>query len=123
MTDADRLKAIQTMTPAEVKQAMDDHKVVLIDVREPAEFAAERIHGALLFPLSTFDPSALPSDTGRVVVFHCGSGKRSADAIERCRRAGLRHDVHMDGGLMAWKAARLPIVTLDASTGQVHDRR
>jgi len=123
MTESDRVKAIQTMTPTEVKQAMDDHKIVLIDVREPAEFAAERIHGALLFPLSTFDPAALPADDDRMVVFHCGSGKRSADAIERCRRAGLPIDTHMEGGLMAWKAARLPIVTLDVSTGKVHDRQ
>ena len=122
MTESDRIKAIQTMTPVEVKQALDQHKIVLIDVREPAEFAAERIHGALLFPLSTFDPAALPADDDRMVVFHCGSGKRSADAIERCRRAGLPHDTHMDGGMMAWKAARLPTVTLDVSTGKIHDR-
>ncbi len=123
MTGSDRMKAINTMTPAEVKQALDDQKIILIDVREPAEFAVERIHGALLFPLSTFDPTALPADEGRMVVFHCGSGKRSADAIERCRRAGIPHDTHMEGGMMAWKAARLPTVTLDAATGQVHDRR
>ena len=123
MSDADRLKSIQSMTPQEVQAAMADRKIVLIDVREPAEFAAERIHGALLFPLSTFDPAALPSDIDRTVVFHCGSGKRSADAIERCRRAGLPHDVHMDGGLMAWKAAKLPMITLDTATGTVRDIR
>ena len=123
MSDADRLKSIQSMTPQEVQAAMADRKIVLIDVREPAEFAAERIHGALLFPLSTFDPAALPSDIDRTVVFHCGSGKRSADAIERCRRAGLPHDVHMDGGLMAWKAAKLPTITLDTATGTVRDIR
>ena len=123
MSDAERVKSIKTMSPQEVKQAMTDRKIVLIDVREPAEFAAERIHGALLFPLSTFDPAALPSDIDRTVVFHCGSGKRSADAIERCRRAGLPHDVHMEGGMMAWKAAKLPTVSLDVATGQVRDVR
>jgi rhodanese-related sulfurtransferase len=123
MNDSDRVKAIQTMLPEEVKKAMEDKQIVLVDVREPAEFAAERIHGALLFPLSTFDPAALPADVDRTVVFHCGSGKRSADAIERCRRAGLPHNVHMDGGLMGWKAAKLPTITLDVATGAVRDRR
>ena len=123
MSDAERVKSIKALSPTEVKQAMEARKIVLIDVREPAEFAAERIHGAMLFPLSTFDAAALPSDIDRTVVFHCGSGKRSADAIERCRRAGLPHDSHMEGGMMAWKAAKLPTITLDVSTGQVRDFR
>jgi rhodanese-related sulfurtransferase len=123
MSDAERVKSIKALSPTEVKQAMEARKIVLIDVREPAEFAAERIHGAMLFPLSTFDAAALPSDIDRTVVFHCGSGKRSADAIERCRRAGLPHDSHMEGGMMAWKAAKLPTITLDVSTGQVRDVR
>ena len=123
MSDAERVKSIKALSPTEVKQAMEARKIVLIDVREPAEFAAERIHGAMLFPLSTFDAAALPSGRYRTVVFHCGSGKRSADAIERCRRAGLPHDSHMEGGMMAWKAAKLPTITLDVSTGQVRDVR
>ena len=36
------------LTPAQVKASLDAHEILLIDVREPAEFAAERIHGALV---------------------------------------------------------------------------
>jgi len=49
---------VKDLTPTEVKTALDAGRILLIDVREPAEFAAERIHGALNFPLSTFDPAA-----------------------------------------------------------------
>ena len=56
--------------------------------REPEEYAAERISGALLYPLSTFDAATLPDDGPRRVVFHCGSGKRSLAAAERRLAAG-----------------------------------
>jgi rhodanese-related sulfurtransferase len=113
---------IKDLTPLQVKAALDAHEILLIDVREPAEFAAERIHGAVNFPLSTFDPGALPKADDRTVVFQCGSGKRSASAIERCRKAGHAIDAHLAGGLMAWKTQGLPTVAIDADTGAVRDR-
>lgn len=110
-----------SLSPVEVRDALVAHRIVLIDVREPAEFGAERIHGALLFPMSTFDPQALPAGGPRPIVLHCGSGKRSATALERCRQAGVDIDRHMEGGMAAWKAAGLPVVRLDLATGAVRD--
>lgn len=110
------------LTPAQVKGALDAHQILLIDVREPAEFAAERIHGALNFPLSTFDPGALPAAGDKLIVFQCGSGKRSATAVGHCHKAGHAIDTHLAGGIMAWKAAGLPTVTIDSATGSVSDR-
>ena len=110
------------LSPAQVKAALDAHEILLIDVREPAEFAAERIHGALNLPLSTFDPGALPLADDRTVVMQCGSGKRSAMALDRCRKAGHKIDAHLAGGIMAWKAEGLPTVTIDADSGAVRDR-
>ena len=46
------------LTPTEVKAGLAANQLLLIDVREPAEFAAERIAGALNVPLSGFDPAA-----------------------------------------------------------------
>jgi len=111
----------QDLTPAQVKAMMDRHEILLIDVREPAEFAAVRIHGALNFPLSTFDPSALPPCGERRIVMQCGSGKRSLMAAERCRAAGLDVDAHLAGGIAAWSAAGLPTITLDLASGAVRD--
>lgn len=111
----------KNLSPREVKAALDAHEILLIDVREPGEFAAERIHGALNFPLSTFDPGALPPTGDRFMVFQCGSGKRSATAVERCRKAGHAIDAHLAGGIMAWKAEGFPTVSLDNATGTVRD--
>ena len=109
------------LSPLQVQAALDAHEILLVDVREPAEFAAERIHGALNFPLSTFDPGALPEAGDRLMVLQCGSGKRSAMAIDQCRKAGHAIDSHLAGGIMAWKAAGLPTVTIDSATGAVRD--
>lgn len=110
------------LTPDDVRIGLDERAIVLIDVREPHEFAAERIHGALLYPLSTFDPAALPDLGERPIVFHCGSGKRSATALQRAIDAGLEHASHMSGGLIAWKNAGHPIISIDPTTGQLRDR-
>lgn len=110
------------LSPSDVQTALTAGQILLIDVREPAEFAAERIHGALNFPLSSFDPAALPKADDKTVVFSCGSGKRSAMAVDRCQRAGHKIDANLAGGIMAWKAAGLPTATLDATTGALRDR-
>lgn len=109
------------LTPSEVKAMLDRAEIVLIDVREPGEFAAERIHGALNFPLSTFDPAAVPTPGRQSVVFQCGSGKRSGMAVEKCLKAGLRTDAHLAGGIMAWKAAGLPTISVNPESGVVTD--
>jgi rhodanese-related sulfurtransferase len=93
------------LEPAEVSARMAQGRIVLVDVREPNETAVERIPGALLMPLSRFEPAALPQGE---VVLTCLGGKRSALALARCREAGVAVTTHMRGGLAAWKAAGLP---------------
>ena len=99
------------LSPHQVKAALDAHKILLIDVREPDEFAAEKIAGAVNVPLSTFDPATLPDAGSKTIVLQCAGGKRSAMAVDQCRKAGRAVETHLAGGLMAWKAAGLPTVT------------
>jgi rhodanese-related sulfurtransferase len=93
------------LEPADVSARMGRGEIALVDVREPNEIAAECILGAISMPLSRFDPAALPQGE---VVLSCLSGKRSTLALGRCRDAGVAVNMHMRGGLMAWKAAGLP---------------
>jgi rhodanese-related sulfurtransferase len=94
------------LTPHEVAALLARGEAVLVDVREAGEYAAARIKGAELHPLSQFDPALLPA--GRVV-FQCGVGKRSHMAAQRALAAGLPHAEHLQGGLQAWVAAGLPV--------------
>ena len=97
---------IDEVTPAQVQQWLEAGEVVLVDVREPREYEAEHIAGALLLPLSSLDPEYFPVLPGRRVVLHCAIGKRSLAAAKMLRAAG--HEVaHMGGGMDAWKDAGL----------------
>ncbi len=111
---------IQT-TPAQLRDALASGEVLLVDVREPNEYAFERIHGALLYPLSTFDPKAIPSGDCKLVV-QCAGGARSMRAAQALVAAGHKRVVNLEGGINAWKAAGLPLIRIDPATGQVIER-
>ena len=90
---------------------MAEGRYLLVDVREPNEVAAEAYPGAVVVPLSSFDPKAIPDPGVRQVVFACRSGKRSVTASLAAQAAGLAYDKHLAGGMLAWKAAGLPTRT------------
>lgn len=103
-----------------VHALLRSRQAVLIDVREPGEFEAERIPGALLFPLSGFDPGSLPLDGSKRIILQCGTGRRSAQAAQRLLEAGCEEASHLAGGIKAWKEAGLPLTTFVPATGRVH---
>ena len=80
---------------------------VIIDVREVDEHAAERIEGAILNPLSRFDPALVPEADH--IVLQCRSGKRSMDAAARLANAGRTELYNLHGGIIAWQEAGLPV--------------
>ena len=107
------------LTPEQVAMRLEAGEIILIDVREPHEYQNERIPGALLHALSTFEPAALPVDSKREVVLHCAAGGRSARAVEACQAAGLPVNAHLAGGIGAWTEAGLPVDRIDAATGRM----
>ncbi|MBM3141271.1 MAG: MBL fold metallo-hydrolase, partial [Chloroflexi bacterium] len=76
---------------------------VPLDVREPDEFAAGHIDGALHIPLGSLPgrESTVPRD--RPVVVYCGHGERAATAVSLLERAGLEALRNLDGGFGAWR--------------------
>ena len=107
MTNPDGPK-VRDLTPAEVARGLTEGRMLLVDVREPNEIAVERYPGAVIVPLSTFDPAQIPDPQGREVVFACRSGRRSVTASQAAQEHGYRYDAHLAGGILAWKAAGLP---------------
>jgi rhodanese-related sulfurtransferase len=110
---------LHELDAAQVHELLRTRRGVLIDVREPGEFEAERIPGALLCPLSGFDPHSLPLDGSKRIVFQCGTGRRSAQAARLVLAIGLPEAAHLAGGIAAWKSAGLAVTRLDPSTGRV----
>jgi rhodanese-related sulfurtransferase len=105
---ADQEHRVHDLTPEEVWKGMAEGRYLLVDVREPNEVAVDAYPGAVVVPLSSFDPASIPDPKGMQVVFACRSGKRSVTASLAAQAAGLAHDKHLAGGMLAWKAAGLP---------------
>jgi rhodanese-related sulfurtransferase len=104
---------VRDLMPHEVAQGLQEGRIVLVDVREPNETALERFPGAVLVPLSAFDPAAIPDTAGREVVFACRSGRRSVTASLAAQEQGFSYGSHLAGGILAWKQAGLPTITGD----------
>jgi rhodanese-related sulfurtransferase len=102
---------VRDLTPQQVAQGLCEGRLVLVDVREPNETAVERFPEAVLVPLSSFDPAAIPDPAGRDVVFACRSGRRSVTASLAAQEQGFPYGSHLAGGILAWKAAGLPTET------------
>jgi rhodanese-related sulfurtransferase len=103
--------SVRDLTPQEVAAGLTEGRILLVDVRELNEIAIERYPGAVIVPLSNFNPANIPDPGGRQVVFACRSGKRSVTASQAAQAAGLPYDSHLAGGIIAWKATGLPTET------------
>ena len=101
---------VLTIEPRALSTRLDANEAIqLIDVRTPEEFAQGHIAGAINVPLDTFDPAALPDPQGAERVLYCRSDRRSGIAAEKLADATGRNAIHLEGGILAWDAAGLPI--------------
>lgn len=89
--DHDRFAALQR-----------EGSAAIVDVREAHEFANGHIPGAVNLPLSTFDPTELP--TGKPIVLVCQAGSRSLKALQRARAEGVEDIHHYAPGTGGWRA-------------------
>lgn len=106
---------VDEVNPATARELAEDG-AVLLDVREPDEWAAGHAAQARHVPLGDLD--ADPFVGGPLVVAICRSGNRSGKAALRLRDAGV--DVrNMTGGMQAWQADGLPVTRDDGTNGSV----
>lgn len=97
---------IKTVDAVTLKCWIDNGEAVVVDVREPAEHAAENIHGATLVPLGTVNKTVLPESGDKKLVIHCRSGKRSMNACEKLLTEDPNLELYnLEGGISAWSAA------------------
>jgi rhodanese-related sulfurtransferase len=97
--------------PAAVAAAMAAGELSVVDVREPVEWQAGHIAGALLLPLGEFAERAGELPPGPLAIV-CRSGSRSSMAADWLHRSGVDAS-NMAGGMKAWLAAGLPLEPAD----------
>lgn len=114
------------VVPPEVFQSKlaEDTTAYLLDVRKPDEFAAGHVAGAHLhnwLDPETFKEDAKDLDKEKTIYVYCRSGRRSNEAANYLAEQGYRV-VDMDGGILAWEKAGLPVTTDNGSAKSVVDK-
>jgi rhodanese-related sulfurtransferase len=99
------------VSPLQATQLINQGKTLIVDVREPAQYAAGHLRDARNIPLKE-----LPNRTGelekfksRPVIVVCQSGAASAKAVAQLRKAGFAEAVSLNGGIAAWQTQGLPL--------------
>jgi rhodanese-related sulfurtransferase len=98
-------RRIQEIDAVTLKGWLEHGEALLVDVREPSEYASEHIPGARLVPLSTFAPAQVQVETGKKLVLHCLRGQRAIQAGHTLLASGFTEVCQLQGGLQAWKEA------------------
>ena len=103
--------------PESVSRRLPAAEFTLIDVREPAEYAAGHLPGARPMPRGVLerDIEAAVPDLDAPLVLYCGGGYRSALAAASLGEMGYTRVQSMDGGWRAWTEAGLPTETPDTT--------
>jgi rhodanese-related sulfurtransferase len=108
---------VHELTPTQLKEALDSGEIELIDVREPYEWEAGRIPGAIHIELERLAARADEIPNDKVVVFQCRLGVRSAMAMQAFRASGW-DAYHLGGGIQRWVDEGFP---LEPEGGHVAD--
>ena len=84
---------------------------LVVDVREPNEFATGHVLGAKNVPLARLDATGadLAKKKERPVIVYCDGSERSAKALASLKKQGFTRVANLSGGLAAWQQAGLPV--------------
>ena len=112
--DVDVASGFTLVSPEEAAATIADPPadLVILDVRTPEEFAEGHIEGAVMvdFYSDTFDAELAALDPDVPYVVYCRSGNRSGQTIAKMEQIGFQSVEDIDGGVVAWADAGLPLV-------------
>jgi len=102
------------LSPAEAREVIGkrsgDPRFVLLDVRTPKEFQAERIEGAVMvdYLSPSFQEEIAKLDREKTYLVYCRTGNRTVGALKVMRELGFRNVLHLASGITKWKEAGFP---------------
>jgi len=102
----------------DVAPAGDPSAPLIVDVREPDEFATDRIAGVALLPISQLPQRYEELPKGRPLIMICRSGSRSSSATMFLLQRGWTDVRNVDGGMLAWASDGLPVRTGPPAEGE-----
>lgn len=116
MSSSPRADLLTDLDPGQAADLLARGEAVLLDVREPDEWAAGHAPQAEHLPLAQVRLDRVPY--AETVIIVCRSGRRSGQAADLLATAGV--SVHnLAGGMIAWAEADLPVVTEGGGRGEI----
>jgi len=102
---------IQNVNSEQFNKLLLLDEVQLVDVRTKEEFQAGHINNASNMDIKdvSFKSNASKLKKNKPVLVYCRSGKRSTDAAEVLKELGFKKIVSLEGGILSWEEADLPI--------------
>lgn len=99
------------VSPTEVTNLINRDAALVLDVRDHAEFATGHILDALSFPLKELKErfSDLAKHRGRPIVINSRAGTDAVKAAKLLKKAGIEKVYRLQGGMLAWQNANLPL--------------
>jgi len=103
---------VKQVGPVEATGLINHQDALVLDTREVNEFSAGHIINALHIPAGRVDKdiSRLEKFKDRQIIVACRSGSRSASACRQLKKLGFENVYNLQGGVMAWQSANLPLV-------------
>ena len=105
------LRKHKSITTSEAVLLINDENTIVVDVREPSEFAEGHIQDAINIPLAKLADRAyeLEGSKNLPILVTCQSGTRSLAAGKKLTSLGFTKISELRGGMYAWKDQSLPI--------------
>ena len=120
---AEEFPDVPSVTTADLAAAIrnGEQPVVLLDVREPQEFAVSHLKGAHRVD-SPADATSLIAESAAngLIVAYCSVGYRSAAMVEALRRRGIENAVNLQGSIFAWANEGRPVYRDGSPVEEVH---
>ena len=100
------------ITPTNLVNLVNREGAVLLDIRDPKEYSAGHIAGALSMPVSSIDAriGELESEKGKPVVLVCKMGQQASATGRKLKALGFENVRRLSGGMAEWTAGSLPVV-------------
>lgn len=107
-----QLSASQGVDVKQAQNMVAHQGALLLDVREPAEYAVIHAPNAKLIPLGEVEQHLreLEAYKDRPIAVICRSGRRSARAVAKLQEAGFTQVSNVQGGIQAWEQAGLEVI-------------
>jgi molybdopterin/thiamine biosynthesis adenylyltransferase/rhodanese-related sulfurtransferase len=109
---------IEELDVLQAREEIERGEAVLLDTREPHEYAEAHLEGATLVPPATVAQriAELVPDRSQRVILYCRTGNRSARAADQLQELGYENVANVAGGIVAWQELDLPVAEPEGMT-------